>query len=211
MKIGDLELGEYLLDALFIIPCLEQVHLQQKLVEAGLIVRGKHLLVACNQFHRFVVGAEAGFEHRQLRIILRRLFEVSKSDVVAKYHPSFVVTFLSPDDVQQGGLSRSIAGNQSDLIPLGNAKRDIAKEQQIAEAFGECVDLQEGMGHIYLDLASKVQKTIDSELPSHIEIEIGPVVTVYQFCATTDGIAVEVAGMGCFQREGERSRDLIFG
>ena len=61
MEIGDLRVGENLLDALFIIPCLVMVHLNQQFVESRLIGRGEYLLVPCNWFYRFIVGIEAGF------------------------------------------------------------------------------------------------------------------------------------------------------
>ncbi len=75
--------------------------------------------------HHFVLSVETGFQHGQSGRELRILFQVTYGQIAAENHLAAVVIHPSGDDVEQGGLSGAVGGDQSDALTFIDSERDI--------------------------------------------------------------------------------------
>ena len=136
-KVADFQLRENLLGPSFVIPRLLVLHPCQQVIQSGIAGRFHAPFVFLNQFYRGVAMIETCLEHGQLFRILRTLFQITHAQVATESDFSFVIAFLSRQDVQQGGLARTVLGNQSDALSFRNAKRYFIKKHQVAERLGQ--------------------------------------------------------------------------
>ena len=48
------------------------------------------------------------------------------------------------EDIEQGALASSVAGDEPHALPLGHTKGDAREEHEVAERLGQPIDLQVG-------------------------------------------------------------------
>ena len=144
VEVAYLQLGKYLLGLLLVVPRLFVVHVHEQLVQAGMTLGLHAAFVVLDEVHGRVAMMETGFEYGQFFGIRGTLFKIAHTKISAKGYLSLVVTLLSREDVEQGGLAASVLGNQSDTLAFGQAEGYIFKQDQVAERLGEIFYLQYG-------------------------------------------------------------------
>ena len=76
-----------------------------------------------------------------------RLFQIPHFQVIAENHRAAIVTLLSCDDAQQGGFSRTVLGNEPDVLTLVDGERDVSKQHAVSDALGQTFDFEIGAWH----------------------------------------------------------------
>ncbi len=69
---------------------------------------------------RIAMMIEAGVEHRLLGIELRSPLQITDANIIVKNNGTTVVALLSGNDLQERGLSRTVLGDESNLLTLSH-------------------------------------------------------------------------------------------
>ena len=120
-----------------LVPGLFVLHPHQQFVHAGIAGCFHAPFILLNQLYGRVAVIKAGLEYRQLFRIFRALFQIAHAQIAAEGDFSFVVAFLTGQDIQQGGFSRAVLGYQSDALSFCNTERYAVKKDQVAERLGQ--------------------------------------------------------------------------
>ena len=69
--------------------------------------------------------------------------QVAHAEVGAECDASAIVVLAACDDAQKGTFPGSVFGNYAYLVALGNAKRNIAEKDTVAEGLSERFNLKD--------------------------------------------------------------------
>ena len=100
VEVTDLKLGEDLLGLAFIIPSLFLLHTGEKVFQTRISFRLHTLFVLLDELYYGRTVIETRFQYGQFFRILWVLLQVSHTKVATIHNATFIVTFLSAQDVQ---------------------------------------------------------------------------------------------------------------
>lgn len=142
MEVGDFEACENLLGAVGIVPCLLMLHAVHEFVEMGVAFGGKARLILPNEVGDGVSVPKTGFDDGEVVGVIGRLRKIAHPQIAPIHHGASIMTFFAREYVHKGALPSAVAGDESHLLPLGDAEGDVAKQQTFAYVFGERIDLE---------------------------------------------------------------------
>ena len=93
---------------------------------------------------RVALMVEAGIEHTLLRVESWRLFEHAHADVTTVDDVTLVVALMASQYAEQRGLTRSVLGNQTDVLPLGHRETDVLEQYQRTKRLRQMLYVQVG-------------------------------------------------------------------
>ena len=149
VEITDFELGKNLLRLALVIPSLFLFHASQKVFQTWIPFRFHALFIILDQLNYGCSMIETCFQYGQVFGIFRILFQITHTEVATINDITFIITFLSAQNIQQGSLSATILRNQTDALSFGYAKVYLLEQDQISKRLGQSVHLQVGIRHDY--------------------------------------------------------------
>ena len=116
-------------------------------VADGLVVVGDAQLgqVLLYALRLLLAVPEAGLHDGHVLRIGRCLLEVCHPQVPSEDDASALGLFLAGNNVEHGGLSGAVAGNESDALALGDAETDIVEKFLVADGKREVLYLKIGV------------------------------------------------------------------
>ena len=113
----------------------------------GMSLSSHALLIFADQLRHAIAMMETGLQHSKPSRINGVLLQKAHTQVATKSEGSFVPTLFPGEDVEQGRFTTAILRNQTDTIPLGQAKGDTIKQHQVAKRLGQILDLKYRLSH----------------------------------------------------------------
>ena len=138
----DIEFSQDLFRPLLVIPRFQGIHPLQDPFQAGMILTRDRRLIFSDRTHGLILREETGLQDRQVLRIGGRLLQVANPQVFPEDNLSAVIALLTGYDVQKRRFSRSVLGDQADLLPLRHTKRYILEKNQVAKALGQFIYLK---------------------------------------------------------------------
>ena len=141
LEIVDFELREYLLGSLFIVPGFGMFHAVEQFLQSGRVVGLQSPFILGDEAHRLIVGLETGLDDREMRLIRRRLFQVSHPQPVAVGNLPVVIVFLAGQDIEQCRFAGPVFGDEPYAVALAYTQRNVFKQDAVAKRLGEVLYL----------------------------------------------------------------------
>ena len=79
---------------------------------------------------------EAGIQDRLIGIKLRCLFQITDTYIVVEDDRATVVAFLAGYNLQERRLTRTVLGDESNLLTLGDGETDVFEKNLCSKGLG---------------------------------------------------------------------------